>query len=82
MDSEDADLAKLPAYIADAQADLSLRCAHSHFVGFVMRQLICNFFHFLIEITTFVVNVVSNCKDHMPRLIHVGLQYIVKYLRS
>ena len=24
---------------ADAQADLSLRWAHSHFVGFVMRQL-------------------------------------------
>ena len=26
---------------ADAQADLSLRWAHSHFVGFVMRQLNC-----------------------------------------
>ena len=26
---------------ADAQADLSLRWAHSHFVGFVMLQLIC-----------------------------------------
>ena len=26
---------------ADAQADLSLRWAHSHFVGFVMRQLRC-----------------------------------------
>ena len=26
---------------ADAQADLSLRWAHTHFVGFVMRQLIC-----------------------------------------
>ena len=26
---------------ADAQADLSLRWAHSHFVGFVMRRLIC-----------------------------------------
>ena len=25
---------------ADAQADLSLRCAHSHFVGFAMSQLI------------------------------------------
>ena len=25
---------------ADAQADLSLRWAHSHFVGFVMRQLL------------------------------------------
>ena len=24
---------------ADAQADLSLRCAHSHFVGFVMSRL-------------------------------------------
>ena len=24
----------------DAQVDLSLRWAHSHFVGFVMRQLI------------------------------------------
>ena len=24
---------------ADAQADLSLRCPHSHFVGFVMRRL-------------------------------------------
>ena len=27
---------------ADAQADLSLRWAHSHFVGFVMRWLICD----------------------------------------
>ena len=27
---------------ADAQADLSLRWAHSHFVGFVMSWLICN----------------------------------------
>ena len=26
---------------ADAQTDLSLRWAHSHFVGFVMRRLIC-----------------------------------------
>ena len=26
---------------ADAQADLSLRWAHSHFVGFVMRWLVC-----------------------------------------
>ena len=26
---------------ADAQADLSICWAHSHFVGFVMRQLIC-----------------------------------------
>ena len=26
---------------ADAQADPSLRWAHSHFVGFVMRRLIC-----------------------------------------
>ena len=28
---------------ADAQADLSLRWAHTHFVGFVMRWLICYF---------------------------------------
>ena len=28
---------------ADAQADLSLRWAHSQFVGFVMRRLICSF---------------------------------------
>ena len=26
---------------ADAQADLSLRWAHTHFVGFVMSRLIC-----------------------------------------
>ena len=26
---------------ADAKADLSLRCAHSHFVGFLVRRLIC-----------------------------------------
>ena len=26
---------------ANAQADLSLRCTHIHFVGFVMRRLIC-----------------------------------------
>ena len=31
---------------ADAQADLSLRWAHTHFVGFVMRRLMC-FFVFL-----------------------------------
>ena len=34
---------------ADAQADLSLCCAHSHFVGFVMRRLkfeyCCLFYH-------------------------------------
>ena len=31
-----------------AQADMSLRCAHSHFVGFVMRWLICkNFWTFI-----------------------------------
>ena len=28
---------------ADAHADLSLRWAHTHFVGFVMSRLICNF---------------------------------------
>ena len=28
---------------ADAQADLSLRWAHSHFVGFVMSRLKCDF---------------------------------------
>ena len=27
---------------ADAQADLSFRWAHTHFVGFVTRRLICN----------------------------------------
>ena len=31
---------------ADAQADLSLRWAHTHFVGFVMLQLTCICFHF------------------------------------
>ena len=31
---------RLWSYWADAQADLSLRWAHSHFVGFVMRWLI------------------------------------------
>ena len=30
------------ALSADAQADLSLRWAHSHFVGFVMSRLIYN----------------------------------------
>ena len=30
----------------DAQADLSLRWAHSHFVDFVMRQLKCHFVGF------------------------------------
>ena len=34
-DSEDSD------HWADAQADLSLRWAHSHFVGFVTRWLVC-----------------------------------------
>ena len=29
------------SHCADAQADLSLRWAHSHFVGFVMSRLIC-----------------------------------------
>ena len=27
---------------ADAQAEMSLRCAHSHFVGFVMSRLTCS----------------------------------------
>ena len=31
---------------ADAQADPSLRWVHTHFVGFVMRRLICNCFYF------------------------------------
>ena len=31
---------------ADAQADLSLRCAHTHFVGFVMSRLILCLPHF------------------------------------
>ena len=31
---------------ADAQADLSLRWAHTHFVGFVMTRLICSSFPF------------------------------------
>ena len=29
---------------ADAQADLSLRWAYSHFVGFVVRRLMCLYF--------------------------------------
>ena len=33
--------AKTLIRLADAQADLSLRCTHIHFVGFVMRRLIC-----------------------------------------
>ena len=36
---------------ADAQADLSLRWAHSHFVGFVMRQLISNLYELHPEIS-------------------------------
>ena len=32
---------------ADAQAELSLRWAHSHFVGFVMSRLICIFCNLL-----------------------------------
>ena len=31
----------------DAQADLSLRWVHSHFVGFVMSRLICRFMLFV-----------------------------------
>ena len=38
---------------ADAQADLSLRWAHSPFVGFVMRRLII--VHFLISVFTFLL---------------------------
>ena len=34
---------------ADAQADLSLRWAHSHFVGFVMRRIIWVSLYILIE---------------------------------
>ena len=33
--------AKTLIRLGDAQADLSLRCAHSHFVCFVMRRLKC-----------------------------------------
>ena len=29
--------------LADAKADLSLRWAHSHFIGFVMMRLKCSF---------------------------------------
>ena len=45
---------------ADAQADLSLRWAHTHFVGFVMSRLICVKviyfrFHLLHQISMFFV---------------------------
>ena len=33
------------SYPMDAQADLSLRWAHSHFVGFVMMRLMMRFCH-------------------------------------
>ena len=35
-----------PKWDADAQADLCLRWAHTHFVGFVMRRLILRCYHF------------------------------------
>ena len=50
--SEDAD------QIADAQANLSLRCAHSHFVGFVMRRLK---FLFLYNSVMFLMSVGGCC---------------------
>ena len=34
-------LIRLGRCLADAQADLSLRWVHTHFVGFVMKRLIC-----------------------------------------
>ena len=36
---------------ADAQADLSLLWAHSHFVGFVMRRLRSSFLHACVPLT-------------------------------
>ena len=45
---------------ADAQADLSLRWAHSHFVGFVKRRLMRVFFIF-----SGCIDVVSNRVDEM-----------------
>ena len=41
-----------PPHWADAQADLSLHWAHSHFVGFVMRWLILENFKYLLIFRT------------------------------
>ena len=52
---------------ADAQADLSLRWAHTHFVGFVMLWLKC----FLVIYNENQVAVISSCENWILWLIHV-----------
>ena len=42
---------------ADAQADLSLRWAHSHFVGFVMSRLNCIGYQFLVPFLSHPLNI-------------------------
>ena len=49
---------------ADAQADLSLRWAHCHFVGFVMRRFICKWVYWYINVFLWLQQLISkNLKE-------------------
>ena len=48
---------------ADAQADLSLRWAHTHFVGFVVRRLIC----FYGELTEIILQLLAHLSRRLTR---------------
>ena len=52
---------------ADAQADLSLRWSHSHFVGFVMRRLICiNLYCRQLQAGSHPLKQFSSVQDFLP----------------
>ena len=56
---------------ADAQADLRLRWAHSHFVCFVMRRPTCQMAHLLSKwLTIFLVNESCSKQHHSMHLFH------------
>ena len=49
----------IDGYWADAQADLSLRCAHTHFVDFVMSRLIYCYNHSELSTVSFTIKLVG-----------------------
>ena len=76
VDSEDSDqTGQMPRLIwsdwADAQADLSLHWAHSHFVCFVMRWPTCQMAHLLSKwLTIFLVNESCSKQHNSMNLFH------------
>ena len=60
---------------ADTQADLSLRWAHSHFVGFVVRRLKCTF-------NIYNILTIEKCKKHVLYLRVQGVPKIMDHFSN